>query len=241
MQDAAVRQNLLIVYKPSSKWNDNDRDYDRFLGFRKVPLGLLNPNKSLTSCGRSFRQKTVSWLWYGRLTNNESSLLILKIFPTNQRFLKPPKTCDIYFFKRKTRLHITTMIRLISTLNPFWISGCNTPLCDANFLFLKPSTVTSNNVKIPLPGHPGKVHPIYPLLLKTAHGPIIPQQLTFTLKFSADTIFDYTFYCKKIEHGSLAILFKMLKGLPLRIAWIVQLIASKISGSVIISDDLLFE
>ena len=45
----------------------------------------------------------------------------LVIPPINQRFSKPPKTCDIYFFKRKTRSHSAAMIRLISILNPFWI------------------------------------------------------------------------------------------------------------------------
>ena len=70
---------------------------------------------------------------------------------------------------------------------------------------------------------------------------IIPQQLTFTLKFTTNTIFDYIFYCKKIESGSLAILFKMLKGFPLRIAWIMGLATGIITVAVIMANDLSFE
>ncbi len=43
----------------------------------------------------------------------------------NQSFSKPPKNCDIYFFKRKTRSCTSGMIGPIFIQNPFWVSGCN--------------------------------------------------------------------------------------------------------------------
>ena len=47
------------------------------------------------------------------------------ITPTNQSFSKPPKNCDIHFFKRKTQPCTSAMIGPIFIQNPFWISVCN--------------------------------------------------------------------------------------------------------------------